>query len=630
MPETRLSAQADAITALTTGLTDLNIRTQGMESLLQQQMEELARNSANVDRVLQLYESLDGTVHAIQRGPRPDKRPMGSSDSSPLLPTPLTTTVGDSGNHPANSTPVIQRTDQPDVPRIDHPNYIRREHMDMTYQLERYFEHHSVPPGQHMMVATFHIAGEALKWFQWMHATHQIIDWPSFARDLLSRFGPSAYTHPEVAINQLIQTGPLVDYIREFETLSTRTPGLSAANLLHRFIAGLRPDIKREIILLCPPTLQLAMGMARVADEKIQEARALLMRPYHPTPFSSNHYTPRPPNTTTYTKPHPPHTATPTSPTNPTIPTRKLTPAQMASRRAQGLCFNCDECFNPGHKCKLLFQCYVLNDDDCEPTTDTLLTDPSPAECAKDMIPSISFHAMQGSHIPSTLRIQGWLGGQQVTILIDGGSTHNFLQARLAKHAGLTVELIRHLNVVVGNGDQLQCDGVCRDVGITLDGHAFQVDFHLLSIYGADAVLGAQWLAEVGPTLFDYRELWMSFIHNGVQVKLRGMSSTAQFSQLSLGQLQRATNTHAVATFYQLTCTPVDPAADYNAQSPLPILPDHLDPHQQQSLLKKICQCVHFPPRPTPYQTLRPPCPIVAWYLTSQRQALSLSEVPET
>ena len=35
------------------------------------------------------------------------------------------------------------------------------------------------------------------------------------------------------------------------------------------------------------------------------------------------------------------------------LPLRKLSLAQMEERRKKGLCFNCDEKFQPGHQCKL-------------------------------------------------------------------------------------------------------------------------------------------------------------------------------------------------------------------------------------------------------------------------------------
>jgi hypothetical protein len=38
-----------------------------------------------------------------------------------------------------------------------------------------------------------------------------------------------------------------------------------------------------------------------------------------------------------------------------TLPRRRLSPTEMAQRRAEGLCYNCDEKFVLGHRCKKLF-----------------------------------------------------------------------------------------------------------------------------------------------------------------------------------------------------------------------------------------------------------------------------------
>ncbi|KAL9683184.1 hypothetical protein QQ045_015001 [Rhodiola kirilowii] len=54
----------------------------------------------------------------------------------------------------------------------------------------------------------------------------------------------------------------------------------------------------------------------------------------------------------------------------------------------------------------------------------------------------------------------------------------------------------------------------------------FCIDFHLLPIYGVDGVLGAQWLAEVSPVVFDYKEMWLSFTHQAVFETPHGMSPT--------------------------------------------------------------------------------------------------------
>ncbi|GJZ44768.1 hypothetical protein Tco_0592364 [Tanacetum coccineum] len=49
--------------------------------------------------------------------------------------------------------------------------------------------------------------------------------------------------------------------------------------------------------------------------------------------------------------------------------------------------------------------------------------------------------------VPKTLKLEGFLGDQPVVVLIDGGSTHNFVQTRLAKHLSLVIQPSPYLNV---------------------------------------------------------------------------------------------------------------------------------------------------------------------------------------
>lgn len=85
MPETRNCVLADSLTALSENVEELGARQQTMDDTLQQAMECITANSADVKRVLGLCESLSMTVHDLAgRGARPDKRPM----DEPLLSTP--------------------------------------------------------------------------------------------------------------------------------------------------------------------------------------------------------------------------------------------------------------------------------------------------------------------------------------------------------------------------------------------------------------------------------------------------------------------------------------------------------------------------------------------------------------
>ncbi|CAM8884641.1 unnamed protein product [Rhodiola kirilowii] len=369
-----------------------------------------------------------------------------------------------------------------------------------------------------------------------------------FARDLRNRFGPAAFYNAEVSLNELRQETSEATYITEFEALSVRTPGFTADNLLNRFLAGLKDEIHRELVLLNPATLQIAMGMARIAEQKITASR-----PWQNRTWASRSLQ----NTMT-----PPLTITKAPTTSP--PIRRLTVAEMTARREKGLCYNCDERFTVGHRCKVKFQCLILEDPEETDDESICATIEAPSDCSgieKHNItveehPSISFHALQGRFVASTLRLQGTINGRSLTILVDSGSTHNIIQTRVAKHLQLPVEPTRDLNVTIGNGDQLLCDGACNKVPLRLENVTFEVDLYLLPIYGADVVLGAHWLAEIGPALFYYRQLWMSFQHRGTRVTLQGIRGTGELSHISMGQLQHDARSNAIASYFHLEAHP--------------------------------------------------------------------------
>ena len=53
-------------------------------------------------------------------------------------------------------------------------------------------------------------------------------------------------------------------------------------------------------------------------------------------------------------------------------------------------------------------------------------------EESDDSQPIISCHALSGFSVPQTLKVVGFLKKQKVTVLIDSGSTHNFINKKLA------------------------------------------------------------------------------------------------------------------------------------------------------------------------------------------------------
>ncbi|KAF7117136.1 hypothetical protein RHSIM_RhsimUnG0001700 [Rhododendron simsii] len=134
----------------------------------------------------------------------------------------------------------------------------------------------------------------------------------------------------------------------------------------------------------------------------------------------------------------------------------------------------------------------------------------------------ISMHALAGCNSFRTMRIKGKLKGKIITILIDSGSTHNFLEPTIAKHSGFSIEATPNLSVAVANGTRLSSKAVCKNLSWEMQGIMFSAEVRLLSLGVCDMVLGIQWLSTLGPILWDFRNLSMQFHLQGKPVDLKG------------------------------------------------------------------------------------------------------------
>ena len=136
----------------------------------------------------------------------------------------------------------------------------------------------------------------------------------------------------------------------------------------------------------------------------------------------------------------------------------------MAVRRDQGLCYHCDEKWSHGHRCKPRLH-LLIADEDPEPSLGPLDLE-AHSRPAIDT-PLISLNAMEGTPAPQTFRLVGSLRRHQVVVLVDGGSTHNFVQSRVAKFLALLATPTPALRVMVGHGHTLDCDTLSLQVPLT-------------------------------------------------------------------------------------------------------------------------------------------------------------------
>ena len=157
--------------------------------------------------------------------------------------------------------------------------------------------------------------------------------------------------------------------------------------------------------------------------------------------------------------------ATHVDPAIPAKPIKRLSWEKMQRKRAQGLCFNCNERFTAGHRCQkpqlLLLEAHEGNVYCGDGTDQQTWEDDHGGEAAEvqehEPKLEITLHALTGWTAPKTMRVTAKMGPHEVMVLIDSGSTHNFISNRLANKLRLPVIPTETFLVRVANGERLKC-----------------------------------------------------------------------------------------------------------------------------------------------------------------------------
>ena len=152
-------------------------------------------------------------------------------------------------------------------------------------------------------------------------------------------------------------------------------------------MGGLKRDISDAIRMFKPQTLKDAISLAWMKDDQFNRQRRFIR------PVSSV---------------RPPLALSPgnqAAQSTPTTPIRRLSWEEMQRRRAQNLCFNCNDRFTAGHKCQgsRLLMLEGCNDTDTL-LCDNVLDEQLPQEQYDELTgPSITLHALSGLTAPKTM-----------------------------------------------------------------------------------------------------------------------------------------------------------------------------------------------------------------------------------
>ncbi|XP_039820334.1 uncharacterized protein LOC120682466 [Panicum virgatum] len=434
-------------------------------------------------------------------------------------------------NQPSASHSAHEETeDSLAVPRyfkLTFPTFDGKEDpLGWLNRCDHFFRAQNTHERQKVGLASFHLTGVAQHWFYMLERDAgdiNTISWPLFRSLCQQRFGSPLGANHLSDLARLPFRGSVAEYQELFQARLAPAGYLSPLQQVQLFTGGLPDQIRIDVELQAPMDLQRAMSLARA-----YERRSLTL--HSPTPGRSSIFPPRTPVTSspqlpaTTTTPTP--TLTPASPA-PSRPFRRPTPTEMADCRRQGLCYNCDDPYVRGHKCPRLFYLEVTDFDEDSAVTDF---DEDSAEIQSDtpqeeQPPLISLHAIAGLTTNDTMCVHVKIGEHNLIALLDSGSTSNFINQAVADDIGLHFHNSAGASVIVANGDRVQCQGLARDVATRIGVDFFALEWYAIPLDCFDMVLGIAFLKTLGPILWDFDELCMSFWHRGHKVFWRGIDS---------------------------------------------------------------------------------------------------------
>jgi hypothetical protein len=311
------------------------------------------------------------------------------------------------------------------------------------------------------------------------------------------------------------------------------------------FINGLKDEIWAHVLMARPESWVEATKRAKEAQQVVS---------------SQNHkpsFIPRP---------------KPVNPTTPSTPLKiqKLTRDEMAKRQLKGLCYNRDDKYFLGHKCKeqkifMSISEEISEEDEENPSMSESpeSTDITPSSDPPEVESVISLNALTGFSAPQMLKLIGYIKHRKVIILVDSGNIHNFIHRRIAQETHCYIHFVNNFQIMIANSGSMKCGGHCENVHLQIGDYHLKSHMFSIDMGGCDIVMGVDWLRTLGSILMDFKDLTMQFNQEGHQYKFQGITTGSPeiISSHCMEKLLKKGHSGVIAQLHaiQATKTPLVP-----------------------------------------------------------------------
>ncbi|CAN6338981.1 unnamed protein product [Urochloa humidicola] len=459
-------------------------------------------------------------------------RRVGAGVVTTLVPPPVTGphhSPSSSPTHVRNYDVVPSFTSA--IPQMDFPKFDGSNPRIWVRRCETYFDVYSIPPHNWVKFATMNFSGSAAFWMQSIEINLRKCCWEDLCQSVIDRFERDQHNHIIRQFFHIKQSASVSEYIELFDALVhqllAHDPYFNPAVITSRFVDGLKSDIKAIVLVHRPKDLDTASSLAILQEEvllgqpskewkRIEESQ--------PTKLLSK-YTSALYNAKTQATQAPPESKRSSFSHKTKVQDEKLA-AVMAYRKAKGLCYKCGMKWGPTHTCPATVPLHVVEElwqmvqEEDIPSVHPV--DIGDSDSGDDLM-AISSSAFNGTTTGKTIKLQCYISHHQAIVLIDSGSSHNFISEQFAALLPNWKQLSQPIQVKVADGGLIVCTHELVDCDWLVQGHQFKTTFKILPLKCYDAILGMDWLEAFSPMKVQWAQKWLSFRYKGQKIKLQGL-----------------------------------------------------------------------------------------------------------
>lgn len=145
----------------------------------------------------------------------------------------------------------------------------------------------------------------------------------------------------------------------------------------------------------------------------------------------------------------------------------------------------------------------------------------------------VSLHALHGTRTSNSMKINGMVNKRKITILMDSGSTHSYLDENTARELRIDAEPTSPWVITVVNRERIISRGKCRKFSWVTQGHKFKADLKIIPIGGCDVILGHDWMWDHDPVTLHLKKNCVDIYQDGRNIKLSGEGEQATIRYMS-------------------------------------------------------------------------------------------------